>query len=69
MYIKNVEQVFDKNSELYYCYNLKLKKFLYNIKEIKYISKGKEAGNTYYIFLKTDDLDNALEEWNSKNNK
>ena len=64
MYIKNTEQIFSKD-ELYYCYDIKIKNFLCNLKNIQYIKKSKEEGKFYWIFLMSDELEIYLKEWNS----
>lgn len=61
MKINNISH-FDK-SQLYYCHNPKIQDFLYNKKNIVYISKDMDGdGNTFWIYFKSTILKEALDE-------
>jgi len=66
MFVSNPESI---KKEKFYCKSKNLKRFLCEIKNIKYISRyvDKKDKKTVWIFLKTEELNNALAEW--KNNK
>lgn len=66
MFVSNPESI---KKEKFYCKSKNLKRFLCEIKNIKYISRyvDKKDKKTVWIFLKTEELSNALAEW--KKNK
>jgi hypothetical protein len=66
MFVVNPETIKEKK---FYCKSKNLKKFLCEIKNIKYISRQIDENDKkiVWIFLKTDELSEALLEW--KNNK
>lgn len=51
---------------VFFCYSHNLKMFLKKMKGIHYIYRGENNGKSFWIFLKTDELQSALSEW-SKN--
>ena len=55
-----------RNSKYFYCYSCKLMHFLKSY-GFWYLSKGLNRKNNsiYYLFEKSDDLDNAIIVWNS----
>ena len=66
MYVRNVESQFNSD-ELFYCYSPALKKFLCKNKNIIYVSKGvDDEKKKYWIFFKTDNLLDALNEFDEK---
>ena len=67
LYVKNADKVFDKQ-DVFKCYSLNLAKFLCD-KEIVYIKRGVNTftNKVFYIFLKTDELCEALEYWKNNN--
>ena len=66
MFVSNPESI---KKEKFYCKSKNLKRFLCEIKNIKYISRyvDKKDKKIVWIFLKTEELSNALTEW--KKNK
>lgn len=64
MLVINAEKIFSKY-DLYFCYSPKLKKYLCNIKNISYISKGvnQDSGKSYWLFIRSDELVDCLKEW------
>ena len=66
MFVVNSETIKEKK---FYCKSKSLKKFLCEIKNIKYISRQIDENDKkiVWIFLKTEELSNALLEW--KKNK
>jgi len=66
MFVVNSETIKEKK---FYCKSKNLKRFLCEIKNIKYISRyvDKKDKKIVWIFLKTEELGNALAEW--KKNK
>jgi len=66
MFVSNPESI---KKEKFYCKSKNLKRFLCEIKNIKYISRyvDKKDKKIVWIFLKTEELSNALAEW--KKNK
>ena len=67
MHIKNIEDIDIK--KMYYCKSPNLMKFLTDERKIMYVNKKKNGFKYVWIFLKTDDLDNALTAWsNNKKN-
>lgn len=66
MFVVNSETI---NEKKFYCKSKNLKKFLCEIKNIKYISRQIDENDKkiVWIFLKTEELSNALLEW--KKNK
>lgn len=66
MFVSNPESI---KKEKFYCKSKNLKRFLCEIKNIKYISRyvDKKDKKIVWIFLKTEELSNALLEW--KKNK
>lgn len=68
MLISNLESLDTK--DLYYCKSINLKRFLCEHKDISFIDKtfNKETQRCTWIFVKSKDLDEALDEW-SQNKK
>ncbi len=66
MFVSNPESI---KKEKFYCKSKNLKRFLCEIKNIKYISRQIDENDKkiVWIFLKTEELSNALLEW--KKNK
>jgi len=66
MFVSNPESI---KKEKFYCKSKNLKRFLCEIKNIKYISRQIDENDKkiIWIFLKTEELSNALLEW--KKNK
>lgn len=62
MFVVNPETI---NEKKFYCKSKNLKKFLCEIKNIKYISRQIDENDKkiVWIFLKTEELSNALLEW------
>ena len=53
-----------KNVELYCCYSLNLRKFLYdNGVEYKIAALNPNSKNLFWIYIKTEKLDKLLTEW------
>jgi len=60
------------NSDCYFCYSFNLHRFLKDEKQIYHINCGtnKRTKKTWFSYLRTDFLNEALEEWTErKNNK
>lgn len=55
-----------ENNKYFYCYSYKLMHFLKSY-DFWYLSKGlnKKSKSTYYLFEKSNDLDNAIIIWNT----
>lgn len=55
-----------ENNNYFYCYSKRMQKFL-SIFGFKYIDKNtnKNTNVEYYIYLKSEDLDRAIQEWNN----
>lgn len=70
MFVKNAEVEFSKQ-DLFFCYSPPLKKYLCKIKNIAYISKGinNETKKSYWLFIKTNELSEALIEWSNNKEK
>lgn len=51
--------------ELFPCYSVPLMKFLTNKKNIRYKLVGlhPETKNTFWVFIRNENLNNALSEW------
>jgi len=66
MFVANPNSI---QKEKFYCKSRNLKRFLCEIKKIKYISRkiDKRDNKTIWIFIKTEELNEALAEW--KRNK
>lgn len=62
MFVANPEVIKQRK---FYCKSRNLKRFLCEIKNIRYISRkiDKKDGKIIWIFLKTNELDKALTEW------
>lgn len=69
MYIKNAEKAFSKE-DLFYCYSPRLKAFL-NKKGIQHVAKGRneKTNKIFWLFLRSDLLSEALDEWKEKSKK
>lgn len=67
LYVKNIKKKFSKD-EVFQCYSLKLTQFLHD-KKIMHIGRGTNPNNQkqYYTFLKSPELQMALDEWKSNN--
>ncbi len=69
MRIVNPEDL--NQSDLFYCYSGKLKKYLIEQKNIQYIHKGFNFNDKteFWIFIRSNKLKAALDEWgeNKKN--
>lgn len=65
MFVVNPETIKEKK---FYCKSKNLKRFLCEIKKIPYISKSfnEESYKITWIFIKTQELDLALEEWRKR---
>lgn len=51
-------------NKYFYCYSLKLKNFL-KLQDIRYYYEAKHSnGNRYWIFISSDELNEALTDWN-----
>jgi hypothetical protein len=69
MFIKNPEIILKEKK--YYCKSKNLKRFLTEVKKIPYISKEykEETKKCIWIYIKTQQLKDALNEWSyNKNN-
>lgn len=53
------------NIELFSCYSVPLMKFLTQNKNIKYklVGLNPRTKNTFWVFIKNKELNNALTEW------
>jgi len=56
------------NSNFFFCYNKQLFSYLHDIKGINYITVAKNptTDKTFSMFYKSESLQNALDEYNSK---
>lgn len=56
-----------EKKDLFYCYSPKLKRFLTSHKGIRYLHQGINASSkrSFWVFIRTEDLGNALAEWTS----
>lgn len=63
MFVTNPESI--SGEKKYYCKSRNLKKFLTEEKKIQYISKQYDEETKFitWIFIKTQDLKDALEDW------
>ena len=65
MFVSNPDVI---NEKKFYCKSKNLKKFLCEIKKIPYISRqfDEKENKITWIFIKTQELDLALEEWRKR---
>lgn len=58
----------NQNKDLFYCYNPKMRRFLREAKNIRWIEKGvnKNSGFPYWIFKRSLILDKAIREFKEK---
>lgn len=56
----------EDRSKYFYCYSKRMQKFL-SIFGFKYVDKGvnKNTNIEYYTYLKSEELDRAIQEWNN----
>ena len=55
------------NVELYCCYSLPLRKYLYeNGLRYKLAALNPNSKNLFWVYVKTDELDRLLTEWSEK---
>ena len=54
-----------EQNDLFYCYSPKLKKFLTNTKNIRFLHQGinTSSNRSFWVFIRTDELGLALAEW------
>lgn len=67
MKLNDMESVIP-NSDCYFCYSINLHMFLKNEKHIEHINCGvhKKTHKAWFAYLKTDYLDEALQEWTNR---
>lgn len=64
-----MERIIDKDVELYCCYSLNLREFLYeNGLRYKLAALNPNSKSLFWVYVKNEKLDNLLNEW-SKNRK
>lgn len=59
-----------KNQDQFFCYSFKLAYFIKS-QGLDYLNKGRNRNNnlTYYVFQKSDRLDEIIQQWNKLKSK
>lgn len=59
-----------KNQDKFFCYSFKLAYFIKS-QGLNYLNKGRNRNNnlTYYVFQKSDRLDEIIQQWNKLKSK
>lgn len=54
-----------EQKELFYCYSPKLKKFLTQVKKIRFLHQGinTQSKRYFWVYVRTEELGVALAEW------
>lgn len=54
-----------EQKDLFYCYSPKLKKFLTNVKKIRFLHQGINSSTTrnFWVYIRSEELGAALAEW------
>ena len=64
--IKDKDKDIDKDIELYCCYSLNLREFLYNNGlRYKLAALNPNSKSLFWVYIKTDKLDKLLSEWSA----